>query len=433
MSKRFIFSLLFTVSCLFANGQENSWTLQKCIETALKNSIDIKIKQLDINRARKTYTNPLLDLFPTVGARANHSYNFGSTIDPNTNNRVSSDIQWDNFDLNANMNLLDFSSLAEARKHKMQIELAKADKAVIEYEYKLKLLEQYFITLYTQELIKIMKEQFVNTAFNRNRIEKEVGIGNRPKSDLYDIELVFSQEEKAMLETEQLYQMQKLDLFQLMNFEEAVISAVVLEPYFPESNQNGLDGITNPKLEFAELSYKISKSDVSILRSDNLPKLSAFYGFSTFYSYPLNQGNVVVDDFSTQIGNNKNHQAGLQLTIPVFNGFKSNRRIAASRIESEKTKWVSEQEKIRLSQQINAEKTRQNQYLQLKEKLERTFKYAEASFKTIQAKFISGKTEAVIYTSVKNQLLSSEYDVLKNNLQLQYTALKINLLQKNGL
>lgn len=60
-------------------------------------------------------------------------------------------------------------------------------------------------------------------------------------------------------------------------------------------------------------------------------------------------------------------------------------------------------------------------------------KYAKASLSTTQAKFISGKVEAILYSSVKNQSLSAEYEVLRNNLQLQYIDLKINLLRKNHL
>jgi len=427
--------MLLLASCLFANGQENSWSLQKCISTALQNSIDIKIKQLEILRSRKNYTNPALGLVPTVGLLANHSYSFGSTIDPNTNNRVSSDIQWDNFYLNTNLNLLDFGVFAEAKKGKIGIDLAKADKAVIEYEYKLQLLDKYFEALYAQELIKIMKQQFVNTTFNRDRIIKEVEIGNKPKSDLYDIELAFSQEEKALLETEQLFEMHKVQLFQLMFVENSDIAKVVLETYLLNENQHpSTTTFFNPKIQFAELSYKSSRKDVSVLRSENLPRLSAFYTFSSFYSYPLNQPGIVnVDNFNTQFGNNKNHQAGLQLSIPVFNGFKSNRRIAAFKIESEKAKWATEQEKIKVNQQIEQEKIRRNQYEQIRQKLQNTVRYAEASFKTIQSKFTNGKVEAVVFTSVKNQLLSSEYDLLKNNLQMQYVSLKINLLEKNEL
>lgn len=434
MNNRPIFCLLFLITSVFATGQTTSWSLQKCLATALENSIEIKISQLKVLKSRKMYTNPVLDLVPTVALSANHSYNFGSTIDPNTNNRVSSDIQWDNFYLNANVNLLDFGVFAEAAKNKIGIDLAKADKSVVEYEYKLQLLEKYFEALYAQELIRIMQQQFKNTAFNRERITKEVDLGNKPKSDLYDIELAFSQEEKALLETQQLFEMQKLQLFQLMYVQQIDVASIVLEPYFADATQETSTVVFNPKIQYAELAYKSAKKDIRLLRSENLPRLSAFYGFSSFYSNPLNQPVAVdVDNFNTQFGNNKNHQAGLQLTIPVFNGFRKSRRIVASKIEAQAAKWATEQEKLRINQQIEQEKMRRNQYGQIREKLQNTVQYAEASFKTIQSKFTNGKVEAVVFTSVKNQLLTSEYDLLKNDLQFQYISLKINLLEKNEL
>jgi len=432
MNKLFLGFLLIIWS-IFAHGQENSWSLQKCISVALENNIDIKIKQLQILKAQKTYTHPLLELFPTIGLAGNHSYNFGSTIDPNTNNRVSSDIQYDNVNLNANVNLLDFGNLATAKKNKIGIELAKADKEVIEYEYKLQLLEKYFDALFSLELVKIQKEQLQNSTFNRDRISKEVEIGNKPQSDLYDIQLSFSQDEKRLMEAEQLFQTQKLQLFQLMNFKVENLKEIVLEVYLAREEIQKESIFQNPKIEYADLAYKSSRKDIAILRSANLPSLIGFYGFSTFYSTPINQPNENIPSFQRQFGDNKNHQTGLQLNIPVFNGFRRNRQIIASKIESEKEKLVSEQEKIKIEQQVELETTLKNQYLQLTTNLENTLKYAKESFKTTQSKFISGLVDAVIYTSVKNQLLFSEYDFLKNNLQLQYASLKINLIKTNEL
>jgi outer membrane protein len=69
--------------------------------------------------------------------------------------------------------------------------------------------------------------------------------------------------------------------------------------------------------------------------------------------------------------------------------------------------------------------------LQLQNKLMEKLRYAKASLITTQAKFISGKVEAILYSTVKNQLLAAEYELLKNNLQLQYIDLKINLLKNN--
>lgn len=430
-----ILILLFLMITIFANGQEDSWPLQRCVSAALENNIDIRIKQLEIIKAQKLYTHPLLELFPTVSLNGNHSYNFGSTIDPTTNARVSSDIQWDNFYLNANVNLLDFNNIATAGKDKIAIEIAKTDKAIIEYQYKMAILEKYSDALFSQELLRIQKEQLKNTTFNRDRIEKEVNIGSKPQSDLYDIQLSFSQDEKRLIEARQLFDAQKLQLFQLMNVQDVVLDNVTLLTYFiAEKPQQGQDiGNNNPEIHLSELQLKSSIKQTGILKASNLPVLSAFYSLSSFYSSPINQPGMNVAGFKNQLDDNKNHQVGLQMIVPIFNGFRKSRQVSASKIETNRTKLIVQQQQLKVQQQIELETTKKKQYLELMGNVENTLKYARESFKTTQSKFSSGKIDAVIYTAVKNQLLTSEYDFLKNTLMVQYANAKINLIRDNEL
>lgn len=416
----------------FAACQENTWSLQKCIDKALANNIELKIRQLEVKRIEKSRNSVWNQLLPTVSFNGSQSYNFGSTIDPSTNGRVSSNIQFDNFYINANMNLIDFTSFANAQKNKIDIEKAKADKEVIENEYKLQILDSYYQALFSQELLKIQKEQFKNAQFNLNRISQEVEIGKKPKSDLYDIQLSFAQEEKRILETQQLYNFQKLQLFQLMNVNDVVILIVILI-----SNPAGISvetsiKINSPKIKFAALNYESSLKDLRLQRAQNLPTLSTFYNISSFYYKPLNQPNTLVQSFSNQIGDNKNQQVGIQLSIPIFNGFRNSKKNVAAKITSEKNKLIINQEQQKIDNHIALENQNQLNYLQLQNKFIETLLYAKASFTTNQAKFLAGKIDSVILSSIKNQLLSSEYDVLKNNLQLQYTNLKINLIAKNN-
>lgn len=430
--KKIILSLL-VVGSNFAHGQDATWPLQKCIDKALENNIEIKIRQLEVKRVQKSRNSVWNQLLPTVSFNGSQSYNFGSTIDPSTNGRVSSNIQYDNFFINANMNLIDFNALANAQKNKIDIEKAKADKEVIENEYKLQLLDSYYQALFTQELLKIQKEQFKNAVFNLDRISKEVEIGSKPKSDLYDVQLSFAQEEKRILETEQLYTIQKMQLFQLMNAADVSISEVVLVSNSSDDITSVSSDVSNPKIKSAELNYKSSLKELSIQRANNLPVLSAFYSISSFYYKPLNQSSADVASFSNQIGDNKNQQVGLQLSVPIFNGFRNNKRNVAAKIETEKNKLIISQEQQKIENQIALEKQNQQNYLQLQNKFEETLTYAKASFSTTQSKFLAGKIESISLSSVKNQLLSSEYDVLKNSLQMEYTNFKINLIQNNRL
>ena len=430
---KIISALLLILVTNFANGQENSWPLQKCIDKGLENNIEIKIRQLEVKRIEKSRNSVWNQLLPTVSFNGSQSYNFGSTIDPATNNRVSSNIQYDNFFINANMNLIDFNALANAQKNKIDVEKAKADKEVIENEYKLQILDSYYQALFTQELLKIQREQFKNAVFNLDRISKEVEIGNKPKSDLYDVQLSYTQEEKRILETEQLYNMQKMQLFQLMNATDVSITEVILVSNSFDETTSVSTEISNPKIKSAELNYKSSLKELSSQRASNLPVLSSFYSISSFYYKSLNQSNANVASFSNQIGDNKNQQVGVQLSVPIFNGFRNNKKNIVAKIETEKNKLVINQEQQKIENQIALEKQNQLNYLQLQNKFEETLSFAKASFTTTQAKFLSGKIESISLSSVKNQLLSSEYDVLKNSLQIQYTNFKINLIKNNKL
>jgi outer membrane protein len=434
MNNKIVLTAVFMLFCAFASGQENPWSLTKCMDMALQNNVEIKIRQLQIKRTQKSQNSVLNRMLPVINLYGEQGYNFGSSIDPSTNGRVSSNIQNDNFNLNARTNLIDFSAFANAKKDKINIELAKAEKEVIENEYKLQILESYYQALYTQELLKIQKEQLKLAVFNLDRVTKEVAIGSKPQSDLYDMQLSFSEEENRNLETEQQYGIKKTQLFQLMNVTDVATDEVVLEPYLNDKTTEDLEnGLYNPKIKLAEFNYQSSLKSIGLERASNLPTLSAYYGFSTFYYKTLNQVNTNTDSFKNQLEDNKSQQVGMQLNVPVFNGFRNNKKIDASKIESEKAKLAIEKEKQELDKQVVLEQQNKKNYLQLQHKLIERQGYAKASLATTQSKFTSGKVEAILYSSVKNQLLSAEYEVLKNNLQLQYIDLKINLLKRDRL
>ena len=429
---KILLSLLLVMAVQFANGQKTTWSLQDCIDAGLENSIAVKIQKLEVKRTQKSRSTLLEEMLPRVNLFGSQSYNFGSTIDPSTNGRVSSNIQYDNFYMNAQMNLLDFSAIAKAQKTKLEIQLAIADQDIIENEYKLQILDSYFQTLFTQELVEIQKQQLENTRFNVDRITKEIKIGSKPKSDLYDIQFSFSQEELQLLETKQLLDIQITQLFQLLNYSETSNKEIKLENTFIES-QTSENVLKNPKIKAAELTFENAKKELNIQKAQNLPSLTTFYQLSSFYYKPISQSDGMVESFSNQMGNNKNQQVGLQLSIPVFNGFKNSRAISAAKIDVEKENLNIEKEKVQIKQQLEIEARNSANYIIIEEKLTQVLQFAKDSFKTTQAKFTSGTSDAFSFSIAKNNLLTSEYALLKSKLQSQFTLFKINLIQKNDL
>lgn len=122
-----VFSFAFSV---FAIGQTKVWSLQECINFALTQSLEEQIKQLEVKKAERSKISLIHYWLPTINFTGNHSYNFGSTIDPATNGRVSSNILYDNFYLNASVNILNFNNLSLKSKSKLDLEKANAERAV---------------------------------------------------------------------------------------------------------------------------------------------------------------------------------------------------------------------------------------------------------------------------------------------------------------
>lgn len=416
-----------------SNAQENTWTLEQCVALGLKNSLDVKIKLIEIKRAQKRHNSIVNNLLPTIGFNANQSYNFGSTIDPSTNGRVSSNIQNDNFYLNAQMSLIDFNAIATSQITKLDIERAKVEKEVLENEYKLQIVESYFTALYTQELVKIQENQLINAKSNLDRIQKEEAIGSKPKSDLYDMQVSLALEEKNILETKQVDQIQKMQLFQLLNANEINIENCTLMPYLNSNTKENLTEIVNPKIKLANLTYELDKKRIKQARGNNLPSLSAFYNYSTFYYKPLNQPDVMVNSFSNQLTDNKNQQLGLSLSIPVFNGFRNSKIVKALRFESEKTKIAINHEELKIKQQIDIEEEKKKQLVELNLKLIEIERLTQKTFETSQSKFEVGKIDAIVFSTAKNQMLQSQYNLLKNSLKLQFTSIRINLIKNDQL
>ncbi|MDK2772065.1 MAG: TolC family protein [Flavobacterium sp.] len=430
MNKKFIYIVFSFAFSVLVAGQTKVWSLQECINFALTQSLEEQIKQLEVKRAERSKTSLIHYWLPTVNFAGNHSYNFGSTIDPATNGRVSSNILYDNFYLNASVNMLDFKNLALKSRSKLELEKANAERAVFENEYKLQIAESYYQALYAQELVTIKKEQLKNSKNNLDRVVKEVEIGSKPKSDEYDMQLSYTSEETQFLESEQQLKLLKLQLFQLINKTDVAVNDVLLEDF---NSQLMEDEVKNPKLDLAAINYKLNKKSILQFRSNVLPTLSAYYQFSTFYYKPLNQPDIIVSNLQTQLQDNKNHQVGLQLNIPVFNGFRNNKQIASAKIETEKAKVQMTFERQQLDKQLVLENEKKKQYQQLQKNLQEVVSFAKLSYRTSQSKFESGKIEAITFNSVKNQLLQSQYDILKNTLMLQFTTIKINLLQSNSL
>ena len=99
----FLSLFLFFTICLCAQPVQQSWTLQQCIEYALKNNIRVKQQELNTEISKANYLQSKAQVLPNLNGHASHSYNFGRNIDPVTNSFTTSQVLSQNFGLTSSV------------------------------------------------------------------------------------------------------------------------------------------------------------------------------------------------------------------------------------------------------------------------------------------------------------------------------------------
>jgi outer membrane protein len=228
-----------------------------------------------------------------------------------------------------------------------QNRLRRANLAIVASQYQLSKMKDdislnianaFLQILFNKENLKVQKEQLSNTEKQLLRSQELVNAGVVPRGDLLDIKATFATNNQAIVTAENALLISKLSLAQLLQLEnfqdfdiadanyDAKESSTLLQTpaaIFAKAKEERVElKIAKTNLEMAERDLKISKGAFQ-------PSLQGFYSFSTRAGYsdrvigysgttPILAPALPVFE---QFDNNKGHSFGLQMNIPVLNGF----------------------------------------------------------------------------------------------------------------
>ena len=102
------------------------------------------------------------------------------------------------------------------------------------------------------------------------------------------------------------------------------------------------------EIKIAEEQKLLAEKDVQIARGAYYPTLSAFYDYNTRYANNDNFGR----DFTRQLYENDGTSYGLQLSIPILNGFAVRNQVKRSKINVERAEYRLEQVELDLEANV---------------------------------------------------------------------------------
>lgn len=420
--------IVFAGLMLSANGfAQKKWTLQQCVAHAVENNVSIKQIELDNKLAEIDKKDAFGNFLPNVNASAAHSWNVGLNTNITTGILENQTTQFTSMGASANVDI--FRGLQHQnryRKSKLALISSQYQQLKMEEDVALNVVNAYLQILFNKENIKVHKQQFQADSLQLIRSQELVDAGMIPSGDLFDLKATIATDKQRIIQEEYNLLISKMSLAQLLQiddfkdfdiadveyeFEENAIFFQTPETIFSKAKEE------RTELKIAQNSVTLAEKDVEIAKGAYLPSLSGFYSFSSRVSYakiPDGMGGEMNPPaFWDQFDLFKGHNFGLQLNIPIFNGFSTRNNVERSKVNLEKTRLALEQTELDLERNVYTAFADANGALQTYKATEETLKAREEAFRYTTERYENGMATAFDYNQSQTLLVNSQSDVLR--------------------
>ena len=435
--------VLSTLSCFFiftSIQAQQIWSLEDCIDYALKNNISLKLSELNIELNKNEYFQSKMELLPSVNISNSFNNNRGRYINPFTNEfdeEVSSSL---NLTYNSNFSLFSgFKNINQIKKAANESLKSIYDLESAQNDLISSIALSYLQILFNEELYQTSESQLDLTKNQENRIKTLVEAGSIAQGELLNIQSQLALEEQQLIQAENQLNLSKLQLAQLLELDQYenlnVLKLDIKVPIFKIKNNINTDYAialnTQSSIKSSELQINSAIYDLKIAKANYLPNLSIGHRISTLYLDNVDD----IFTFNEQLENNQQSAIYLSLNIPIFNKWSVRNSVAQSKIQIENSQLNAQQAKNQLRK--NMEQAYADQLAAYKKHLatqKAVIAFKEA-FTYINERYELGMVNSYEFNESKNKLITAESDELRAKYDLIfkvklyefYTSLKFEL------
>ena len=428
-------SLLLVVLTTIAKAQDKKWTLEECVHYALEKNINIQQTQLDNELILVDKKDAIGNFLPSINANASHTWNIGLNINPISNAAETQTFQNTSVGLDVGIDI--YKGLQNQHR------LRRANLAKIASQYQLSKMKDdislnvanaFLQVLFNKENLKIQQKTLQNNIQQKQRTQTLVDAGSIPRGDLLDMSATVATSQQSVIVAENALLISKLSLAQLLQLEDFKNFDVVESEISPSENAvmlQSAETIYNKakeervELKIARANLEIAQKDIEIAKSALQPSLRGFYSFSSRatnsdrISTDAN-GNFIVrgpDALLNQFSDNKGNAFGLQLNIPILNGFSVKNNIERSKIAFKRSEIAINQQELDLKRNVYTAFTDANGALNAYEAAVTALEARAESYKYAQQRFEVGLLNAfdlnqsqTLFVNAESEVIRAKYD-----------------------
>ncbi|MFT4879643.1 MAG: outer membrane protein [Flavobacteriales bacterium] len=454
MAKTSLLTLLF-IAVIGSSFAQEAWTLQKCIDYAFQNNIQIQQSQLNLELSEIGKQQNFGALLPSLNASASHGYNWGQTIDPFTNSFATERIRSNSLGANSSLTIFNgFQNMNRLKQSDIDIEARKADLEAQQNDVALNVANAFLSVLFQQELLRIAASNVENTDQQLQRISQLVDAGAAPRGNLLEIQAQRGTDQASLISSENNLNIGYLNLRQLLQIPEAdkdgfqlaapdadLAESMTLPGNSQSASSNALNNF--PQIRSAEADLISAETNLKIARGGLSPRFSMSYSYGSGYSgaarlpvgdpilseTPIGfvQGTnevVVVPNisynafetkaFGNQIRDNVNSSLFFSLSIPLFNGFSTKSTIERAQVNQKSASLQLESTRLLLEQNIQSAYADALAALNNYRAAQTAVESAELAMEYASIRFEEGASNITDYTQARVRLDNARSNLIRN-------------------
>ncbi|MFN8241810.1 MAG: TolC family protein [Bacteroidales bacterium] len=428
MKKKVIILLILLPAVSRLNSQEGqSWSLEKCIDYAIRQNIQVRKTELTNERNNLYYDQAKAQRFPSVSASAGQNFNWQRNTSTGQQGFFSSNSS--SYSVNSGVTIYGGSRLTnQISQARLDIEGGEYSLETTKENISLSILNAFLQVLYSKEQVRNSQKQIASTEEQLRLAGERLELKVISVADYAQVKSELASEKLTLANAESQLSISKINLMQLMEL--PVDNGFdIVQPSLAELlNQNRVPDVKavyetalaiKPQIKNAEINKQLAQLDEKIARAGYYPTLSASGGISTGYS------SVSSGAYGNQLSEGVRPAAGLSLSIPIYQRkqVKTSVEVAKIGVRDAELSELDTRNQLRKSiEQACLDVTSaQAEFVASNEKYNATLEASKLS----DEKFGQGLINSVDYLVSKTNLIVAESQLLqsKYNLIFSYKVL----------
>ena len=332
--KKFVASAFIVVLfnlCLIAQNQNELWSIEKCINYAHENNLQVKRQSLNVDLTKKDLNQSYYEILPNLNGGLDHQLSSGRSLNTETYKWENTKKQQGSMGVSSDLTLFNgFRNLNSIQYKKYTFLSAQEDLEKVKNDITLSIATAYLQILFNEELLNVSRSQYEVTLLQVNKISRLVEVGNLSKGELLQIKAQAASEKLNIANSQNVLTVSVLDLTQLLDLDSAGNFRIMTPQNLSVGNMGLPESVEDifriaatslPQIKSSEYNVRMAEKNLAFERGQRSPSLTMgglYYSRYLKGAYnPLNPG--IEYFYKDQLKDNQYSQLSLGLDIPVFN------------------------------------------------------------------------------------------------------------------